>query len=354
MEPVLCRRPARTVFSVVQVSAPCARARAALAVLLFLAVLLAVLLGLAGCRADDGAATRRAAPDAAGTTAAEPAAPVAPALLGSLSAGARVAGSSPLVAIIIDDWGQARTGPQAVILTLPQPLTLAVLPCLPHSGEIAALATDLDLPGDVPGAAPARPAARPVPATARREIFLHMPMLPVDYPESNPGEPVLEPGLDPAEVERRLDRSLATVPGARGVNNHMGSAATADPALMAAFMELLARRHLLFVDSLTSPASVAFAEARRAGVPALRNRIFLDADRGSEDAVAANLAALVAWARLHGAAVGIAHPYVTTADVLARDLGRYEAEGIRFVTVSEMMALTATGASVGGGVADGR
>lgn len=291
---------------------------------------------------------------AAGTTAAAPAGPVAPAPVAGPAAGSTGADSAPLVAIIVDDWGQARTGPQAVILTLPQPLTLAVLPCLPHSGEIAALATALDLPAGAPGAAPPPSAARPVPATARREIFLHMPMLPLDYPESDPGEPALEPGLDPAEVARRLDRSLATVPGARGVNNHMGSAATADSTLMATFMELLARRQLLFVDSLTSPTSVAFAAARRAGVPALRNRIFLDADRDSQEAIAANLATLVAAARLHGAAVGIGHPYVATAEVLARDLDRYEAEGVRFVTISELLALTAPDLPGNGETADGR
>ncbi len=321
-------------------------------------VALVALVGLAGCRADDDATRRNIAATAEEPHSVDPAGPVA-ALVGSLAGDARATGGVPLVAIIVDDWGQARTGPQAVILTLPQPLTLAVLPCLPHSREIAALATDLDLPGDAPGVSTvtggvAAPLARPVPATARREILLHMPMLPVDFPESNPGEPVLEPGMDAAEVERRLARSLATVPGARGVNNHMGSAATADSALMAVFMGLLARRHLFFVDSLTSPASIAFGAAQRAGVPALRNRIFLDADRSSEDAIAANLATLVAWARLHGAAVGIAHPYVATADVLARELGRYEAEGVRFVTVSELMAYTAPGAPGGGGVADGR
>jgi polysaccharide deacetylase 2 family uncharacterized protein YibQ len=332
--------------------------------LLWLALaVLAGLVGLAGCRSQEAGEGQQVRAAAEGTQPVAPAASTAPALVGSLATASAVAERGPLVAIIVDDWGQALTGPQAVILALPQPLTLAVLPCLPHSAEIAALATRLDLP--VAGADPARAAggvppspvgatARPIPATARREIFLHMPMLPIDYPESDPGEPFLETGLDPAEVERRLARSLATVPGARGVNNHMGSAATADPELMSVFMAGLARRHLLFVDSLTSPASVAYAVARRAGVPALRNRIFLDVDRTSEEAIAGNLAALVAAARAQGSAVGIAHPYIATADVLARELPRYEAEGVRFVTISELMVRTSSAAVGEGGVARGR
>lgn len=369
MEPARSHRPARTGHTAGRASSrPAPRP----GLLPWLSVAVAAglvglvgLVGLAGCRSQETAEGRNARSAADEAQPAAPTAAIAPALVGSLAAVGAVAERGPLVAIIIDDWGQALTGPQAVILALPQPLTLAVLPCLPHSAEIAALATGLDLPGAdggpdaslAAGGVPPSPAgatARPIPATARREIFLHMPMRPIDYPESNPGEPVLETGLDPAEVERRLARSLATVPGARGVNNHMGSAATADPELMSVLMAGLARRHLLFVDSLTSPASVAYGEARRAGVPALRNRIFLDVDRTSEEAIAANLAALVAAARAQGSAVGIAHPYIATADVLARELPRYEAEGVRFVTISELMVRTTSAAAGEGGLARGR
>lgn len=324
-------------------------ARPALRLPLCLALCLAGVLGLAisGCR------DTRSSAHAAARPATSPAAAPAPAPRQPAAEAPRRA-DGPLVALIVDDWGQALTGPQAVILALPQPLTLAVLPCLPHSAGIAALATGLDLPAAGVGADNAPGGRAPSPATARREIFLHLPMLPLDYPQSKPGEPVLTPGLDPGEVDRRLATALASVPGARGVNNHMGSAATADPELMTALMEALARRHLLFVDSLTSPASVAYAQARLAGVPALRSRIFLDADRTSEAAIAENLAILVASARARGEAVGIAHPYVTTAEVLARDLPRYEAEGVRFVTVSELMARLPGVGDAGGEAADGR
>ncbi len=345
MNPSARHRPARCARFVRRVAAVC--------------LVLGWVVNLAGCGGDDrgpkgtpDGRARNASGGAASTAAGGDSGP----------GGDRVpppafdAAAGPLVAIIVDDWGQALNGPQVVILALPQPLTFAVLPCLPRSGEIAALATALDLPaGTGPGEDIATTSlVPPYPATARREIFLHLPMQPLDYPESDPGQPVLVPGMEAAEVERRLALALASVPGARGVNNHMGSAATADSTLMSVLMRGLARRHLRFVDSLTSPASVAFFEACRAGVPALRNRIFLDADRWSEEAITANLATLVAAARAQGGAVGIAHPYVATAEVLARELPRYEAEGVRFVTVSELMAhqkATAAGAKE---VANGR
>ena len=59
-------------------------------------------------------------------------------------------------------------------------------------------------------------------------------------------------------------------------------------------------------------------------------------------------------ARAGGAAVGIAHPYVTTAEVLAAELPRYEAAGVRFVTVSELMAKTPAGSDPMGEDAGGR
>lgn len=281
--------------------------------------------------------------------------------------------SGPLVALVIDDWGQRTGGPSADILALPVPLTLAVLPGLPRSREIAALATPLVLPNaaaaaDTTDASDASRRSRQaagcpvevslstaaVSATARREIFLHLPMQPLGYPGTDPGPDALLIGMEAEAVIVRLDQALQSVPGARGVNNHMGSAATADPALMGTLMEELGRRGLRFLDSLTSPHSVAWQAARSAGVPALRNRLFLDVDHQDEAAITASLEALVAVARARGQAVGIGHPHAATAAVLARELPRYAAAGVRFVTVSELIALHPAGAGRTRETADGR
>jgi polysaccharide deacetylase 2 family uncharacterized protein YibQ len=281
--------------------------------------------------------------------------------------------TGPLVALVIDDWGQRLTGPPAEILALPVPLTLAVLPGLPRSREVAALATALVLPAaaspDETAGDPGNPRRRrlaagcPVEAslapgaeapTARREVFLHLPMQPLGYPATDPGPDALLVGMEANDVVKRLDRALQSVPGARGVNNHMGSAATADTLLMAVLMGELDRRSLRFLDSLTSSRSVAYREARSAGVPALRNRLFLDVDHQDEAAITASLEALVAAARARGQAVGIGHPHAATAAVLARELPRYAAEGVRFVTISEMIALQTAGASREGALAHGR
>ena len=100
---------------------------------------------------------------------------------------------------------------------------------------------------------------------------------------------------------------LLTVPNATGVNNHEGSRGTADPALMAELMPLLARRHLFFIDSRTTAATVAYDAAIRAGVPAASRNVFLD-DTENPAAVRAQLDLAVQDARRNGSAIAIGHP----------------------------------------------
>lgn len=299
----------------------------------------AMLAALAGCGDDPAPAPRGASrePATAGRQVEAASPPGAAASRGAAGAGAAgatagddpaaaaVSGEGPRVALVIDDLGQRLDGPAAELLALPVPLTMAVLPGLPHSRAISRRASA------VAGADTLPP----------RELFLHLPMQPLDYPATDPGPDALLVGMDPAEALARLDRALASVPGAVGVNNHMGSAATADSLLMSVLMDALASRGLRFLDSLTTPRSLATAAARRAGVPCARNRLFLDVEHLDEAAISARLAELVAVARRTGQAVGIGHPHAATAAVLAREVPRYAEEGVRFVTVSALSAPSA-------------
>ena len=269
-------------------------------------------------------------------------------------------GQRPVVALVIDDWGYHKSAATRTLQDLPVPLTMAVLPGLSYSREFALAKTDLVLP---PGQADLAAAERQNAATGRlqrlavgcfvevaagrearretrrREILLHLPMQPQGYPETDPGPQAVLVGMTRAEIETRLDRALTALDRATGVNNHMGSAATSDQATMDHLMAVLRDRDLLFLDSLTSSSSVAYATALRHGLPALRNRIFLDYDNEDEQKIAAHVHKLVQAARSGGFAVGIGHPHPATARVLQREIPRLAAEGVVFVTVSEMYAL---------------
>lgn len=168
------------------------------------------------------------------------------------------------------------------------------------------------------------------------EVLLHLPMEPRGFPAVRPGPGVLLRAQSDEEIERTLESDLDSVPGAVGVNNHMGSAATADPRVMRAIMHVLARRGLFFVDSRTTDATVGEAEARAAGVLAVSRRVFLD-DVASEQAVEKALGQLTARSRSEGFAVGIGHPHATTLAVLERELPRLEKAGVRLVKVGELV-----------------
>jgi len=218
----------------------------------------------------------------------------------------------PRVAIVIDDLGNDRAA-VARIAGWPFPVAGAVLPALSGSA----------------------PAARDL-ESAGKQVLLHLPMEPRRYPEMRPGPGVVLLSQSEEEIARTVEADLESVPGAVGVSNHMGSAATADPRVMRAVARVLARRGLFFVDSRTTGASVAREAALQERVRAVSRRVFLD-DVATEAAVTTQIAELVANARQEGFAVAIGHPYPATLAVLERDLPRLGDRGVKLVAVGELV-----------------
>lgn len=211
------------------------------------------------------------------------------------------------MSIIIDDLGQSPERDSRT-LALPGPVTLAIMPDTPH-------ATDF---------------ARQV-HKACRTVILHMPMDPATGPYA------WHPGMPIEELARRLDAALAKVPYAAGINNHMGSRMTAQREPMAWLMGELQRRHLFFVDSRTSAATVAGAEAQAQGLAHVSRDVFLDDVRTSE-AITGQLQQGIALAHKQGSAVLIGHPYPQTLEVLERELPRLKSEGITLIRLQQMIA----------------
>jgi uncharacterized protein len=222
----------------------------------------------------------------------------------------------PSLAIIVDDLGHDRASADA-LLALPFPLTISVIPHLPFSTEVAD-------------------------AVYRRgdQVILHMPMQSEAEGEPSEGvtpEPIeLRVGMNPEQVESDLRAMLETVPHAAGVNNHQGSRATADPALMAALMPDLRERGLFFIDSRTTAATVAYATAERSGVRAASRKVFLD-DTPTREAVLAQLDLAARDALRDGSAIAIGHPHPETIAALSEGLPRLEARGIRLVFASDLV-----------------
>jgi uncharacterized protein len=221
-------------------------------------------------------------------------------------------GTTGLAAIVIDDLGN-ELGPAERIASWKAPVAGAVLPGVAYS------------------AAAARALAR-----GGKEVLLHLPMEPAGYPKVRPGPGVILRSQSDAEIVRTLESDLATVPGVVGVNNHMGSVATADPRVMRVVAGVLSDRGLFFLDSRTTDATVAERTAEEASVPAVSRRVFLD-DVETEEAVSKQLAELVRRAREEGSAVAIGHPYPATLAVLEREMPGLAARGVKLVRVGELV-----------------
>jgi polysaccharide deacetylase 2 family uncharacterized protein YibQ len=217
-------------------------------------------------------------------------------------------------AIIIDDLG-GNLEKAHQLLALPYSLTFSVLPHLRASAQTAQEAR-----------------------RAGREVMLHLPMEPEASSHASPGEGQIRVGMNRFEVERIIDSDLASVPQAAGVNNHMGSRATADPHLMAAVMKSLAGRHLFFVDSRTIATSVAFEEARRQGLPAFYRSVFLD----DTQSVPYTLGQLRQFRRVledQGAALAIGHPYPSTIAALTKFLPELVGDDVELAPASQILQL---------------
>jgi len=170
------------------------------------------------------------------------------------------------------------------------------------------------------------------------EVMLHLPMEPESSAHVSPGKGAVLVGMNAAEVESVVQDDLASVPYVAGVNNHMGSRATANAALMANVMKTLANHRLYFIDSRTTPASAALEAARHQGLPAFYRAVFLD-DTQSIPYTLGQLRKFRHAVEQEGVALAIGHPHATTIAALAQFLPELERADIELVAPSQIVRL---------------
>lgn len=214
------------------------------------------------------------------------------------------------LAILLDDAGQAMDlVPRAA--QLPPAIAVAVLPFLPHSAETA---TELH--------------------NAGHEIWLHLPMEATGA--ENPGPGAILVGMTSDEIRTTVHSALNNVPHVVGVNNHMGSKATANLRTMTWVMQELSPRGMAFLDSRTTVQTVAEDAARAQGIPTGRRHVFLDNVR-QRAAVRAQLDEAIYRARSEGEAVAIGHLTEVTIDVLTTEAPGLSDRGVDLVSPSGLM-----------------
>lgn len=207
----------------------------------------------------------------------------------------------PLVAIIIDDIGYDRQIADQM-LSLNAPLTFSVLPYGPFSRQFAAQAR-----------------------AKGREIMLHLPMEPNEFPTVNPGPGALLTQMSPDELIGQLNTDLDLFPGLKGVNNHMGSGISKSPERMRQIFSILKKRGLYYIDSRTTAETVARPSAQLLKLPFAERDIFIDHFE-DEAFIRSQLKKLIQRAQQQGYAVGIAHPHAVTHRLLSEYLPQLKLE----------------------------
>lgn len=218
----------------------------------------------------------------------------------------------PSLAIVIDDVGQSLDLVPA-FLDLNSPMTYAVIPFLPESVSAADLIHARGMP-----------------------VILHLPMEPLNFPENDPGSGAILTSLSKREVQKRARKAMEAIPHLEGFNNHMGSKATASPEVMQWVMAAAKKKNLYFLDSRTNAATVGFVEARKAGLPTLQRDTFLD-DTDDVEAVKVQLQKAADRAKREGFSVAIGHIKPNTLEALRQTLPELKNQGIRLVTLTELM-----------------
>jgi hypothetical protein len=212
--------------------------------------------------------------------------------------------------LVVDDVGY-RTDNLERFLSLPIPITFAVLPRLPETSE----------------------SVRKI-ERSRAEYILHQPMEPVGKEDPGPG--ALYSKMDKREVRRVISENLKELPQARGINNHMGSKVTSDSALMDQVLALIGEKGLFFLDSRTTAQTVAGEIARERNIRFTERHVFLD-NQSTEEYVRGALEEGMRIAGERGYAVLIGHVWSDELyRVLSEEHRSIEEEGYSFAYLADL------------------
>ena len=219
----------------------------------------------------------------------------------------------PKVAVVIDDIGNSVRLARE-FLRIPVPLTFSILPLRPFSRQLMQEIT-----------------------CSGHEVLLHQPMEPFRR-DVDPGPGAVYTSFSAARIQDTISSNLVQIHAAKGVNNHMGSKFTADREKIEEALEVIKQNGLFFIDSLTTPHSVAYKTAIGLRISAGQRNVFLDCHPGLEGTVR-EMKRLVAVARHWGKAIGIGHPFVSTLRGIKEFLSLHSrlCAQIEFVPVSRVV-----------------
>lgn len=215
---------------------------------------------------------------------------------------------------VFDDGGQ-NISHLTPFLKLPFPITVAVLPQLAYSKDTAAKTR-----------------------ASGNEVILHQPMQAVNA-SVNPGPGAIKPEMNESQIKSVLFQNVTEIGPIMGMNNHEGSAITADAEKMAVVLQFCSQEGIYFLDSRTNVETKVPYVARELGYSWYERNIFLDNEKTNENALK-ELKKGLDLANKNGSVIMIGH--IWSADFLPAFLQEVypelKAQGYTFSTVSKSKA----------------
>ena len=215
---------------------------------------------------------------------------------------------------VFDDGGHSLKQAEK-FLDLPFPYTVAVLPRLKFSKETASLIRN-----------------------SGNEVILHQPMQAINL-SVDPGPGAITPDMTESEIISTLFQNVTEIGPIAGMNNHEGSAITADAEKMATVLRFTSQEGIYFLDSRTNKDTAVPYVAKELGYSYYERNIFLDNEK-TRDNILAELRKGLGIANKKGNVIMIGH--VWSADILPSVLlevyPELKAKGYTFSTVSKSNA----------------
>ena len=166
--------------------------------------------------------------------------------------------------------------------------------------------------------------------------MLHLPLEALHNYDFYPPDYIIKTTMKPDLVSKIVDEDLDQLPSIEGVNNHMGSKATGDKALMRIIFKKIKKRGLFFVDSMTARNSVCAGLADEMGLAFGKRDVFLD-NINTREAITKQFMVLAQKARRRGYAVAIGHDQHLTMQVLKEEIPLLEKQGFEIVSIKELL-----------------
>ncbi|MGN0740841.1 MAG: divergent polysaccharide deacetylase family protein [Treponema sp.] len=218
--------------------------------------------------------------------------------------------------VFIFDDGGYNVSQLKKVLSLPFPITVAVLPKLAYSKQCGTLVRN-----------------------SGNEVILHQPMQSVNL-SVNPGPGAILPEMTVEEIRSILQENVREVGPVSGLNNHEGSLITEDETRIGAVLQAADELGIYFLDSRTTSQTRVMQAAMSMGYGYYQRDVFLDNEKTKENIVSEVKKGL-GIANKKGCAIMIGHVWSADIlpDVLAEMYPVLVKKGYKFCTVSKSGAL---------------